>query len=93
MIRVAKETFSRIGNSGTIIAGTVGAQSTRENIILCKDAAEVGADFALILPPSYFPAMMTPDAIQSFYEDVSERHQHDRPPSSVSGRPRGSQMP
>jgi dihydrodipicolinate synthase/N-acetylneuraminate lyase len=76
MIRVAKETFSRIGNSGTIIAGTVGAQSTRENIILCKDAAEVGADFALILPPSYFPAMMTPDAIQSFYEEVSERKWH-----------------
>jgi dihydrodipicolinate synthase/N-acetylneuraminate lyase len=70
MIRVAKEAFDRVGNPGAIIAGTVGAQSTRENIQLCRDAAEAGADFTLILPPSYFPAMMTPQAIQEFYEDV-----------------------
>lgn len=60
-----------MGNPGAIIAGTVGAQSTREAILLSKDAAEAGAEFTLVLPPSYYPAWMTPAAIQSFYEDVA----------------------
>jgi 4-hydroxy-2-oxoglutarate aldolase len=71
MIRTAKETFTRIGNPGSIIAGTVGAQSTREAIELCQDAADAGADFTLVLPPSYYPGAMTPEAIQGFFEDVS----------------------
>lgn len=71
MVRTAKEAFTRIGNPGAIIAGTVGAQSTREAIELCRDAASAGADYTLILPPSYYPGAMKPDAIQSFFEDVS----------------------
>ncbi len=72
MIRAAKEAFRRVGNDGAIIAGTVGAQSTREAIDLCKDAAKAGAEYTLVLPPSYFPGAMTPEAIQGFFEDVSE---------------------
>ncbi len=71
LTRTAKETFTKEGSSGLIIAGTVGAQSTREAILLSKDAAAAGADFVLILPPSYYPGIMTPDAIQGFFEDVS----------------------
>jgi dihydrodipicolinate synthase/N-acetylneuraminate lyase len=59
------------GNPGAIIAGTVGAQSTGEAIRLAQDAADAGADFILSLHPNYFPAAMTPEAIQGFFEDVS----------------------
>lgn len=59
-----------MGNPGAIIAGTVGAQSTREAIEMCQEAQIAGADYALILPPSYYPAWMTPEAIQGFFEDV-----------------------
>lgn len=71
LIRTAKEAFKRCGNHGPVIAGTVGAQSSRQALKLCQDAAEAGADFALVLPPSYYPAAMSADAIQSFFEEVS----------------------
>ncbi|KAK8865827.1 hypothetical protein IAR55_000975 [Kwoniella newhampshirensis] len=72
LITTAKEAFKRCGNNGSIIAGTVGAQSTREAIRLCDDAAEAGADFALVLPPSYYPAAMPADAIQTFFEELAD---------------------
>ncbi|WVR05730.1 hypothetical protein IAU60_002755 [Kwoniella sp. DSM 27419] len=71
LIRTAKEAFRSVGNQGPIIAGTVGAQSSREALKLCRDAADAGADFALVLPPSYYPAAMTPDAIQTFFEELA----------------------
>lgn len=51
-----------------------GAQSTRETIALCDDAARAGGDYVLILPPSYFnfglgyPA----DSLIRFYRDVAD---------------------
>ncbi|OWT41104.1 dihydrodipicolinate synthetase family protein [Cryptococcus neoformans] len=71
LIRTAKEAFKRCGNHGPVIAGTVGAQSSRQALKLCQDAAEAGADFALVLPPSYYPAAMSADAIQSFFEELA----------------------
>ncbi|WVQ85340.1 hypothetical protein IAT38_007505 [Cryptococcus sp. DSM 104549] len=71
LIRTAKDAFKRSGNNGSIIAGTVGAQSSRQALKLCRDAAEAGADFALVLPPSYYPAAMPADAIQGFFEELA----------------------
>ncbi|KAJ9263695.1 hypothetical protein DTO212C5_7480 [Paecilomyces variotii] len=45
-----------------IIVGT-GAQSTRETITLCKDAAEAGGDYAIILPPCYYKGLVNNDAL------------------------------
>jgi hypothetical protein len=70
LIRTAKETFTQAGNSGLIIAGTVGAQSTVENVLMCQEAAAAGADFALVLPPSYYPSFMTDEVIEAFYVQV-----------------------
>lgn len=53
-----------------VIAGTVGAQSTQEAIRLARDAAESGADYVLALPPSYYSAAMSPEAILGFYHEV-----------------------
>lgn len=71
LISLARDTWAKVGNPGAIIAGTVGAQSTGEAIRLAQDAADAGADFVLSLHPNYFPAAMTPEAIQGFFEDVS----------------------
>lgn len=71
LLRIAKEAFARVGNPGLIIAGTVGAQSTWENVQLAKDAASAGSDYILTLPPNYYAPAMSPAAIQAFYEDVS----------------------
>ncbi|RSH90372.1 hypothetical protein EHS25_000977 [Saitozyma podzolica] len=72
LISLARDTWANIGNPGAIIAGTVGAQSTGEAIRLAQDAADAGADFILSLHPNYFPAAMTPEAIQGFFEDLAD---------------------
>ncbi|RYO98282.1 hypothetical protein DL764_007131 [Monosporascus ibericus] len=51
-----------------VIAGC-GAQSTRESIQLCRDAAAVGANFAIVLPPAYYGGLLnTSKIIQHFYD-------------------------
>jgi len=49
-----------------------GAQSTREAIQLCKEAADSGGDHALILPPSYYQGLFTPETVKSFFLDVAD---------------------
>ncbi|RYO93036.1 hypothetical protein DL766_008865 [Monosporascus sp. MC13-8B] len=50
-----------------VIAGC-GAQSTRESIQLCRDAAAAGANFAIVLPPAYYGGLLnTSKIVQHFY--------------------------
>ncbi|CAJ2501360.1 Uu.00g042130.m01.CDS01 [Anthostomella pinea] len=50
-----------------VIAGC-GAQSTRESIQLCRDAANAGANFAIVLPPAYYGGLLdTRKIVQHFY--------------------------
>lgn len=72
-IKIAAQVFKQHAPQGTIVAGTAAAQTTREAIQRTREAAAAGAEFALVLPPSYYPGALTPAAIQSFYEDVSVR--------------------
>lgn len=48
-----------------------GAQSTRECIELCEEAASVGGDYALVLPPAYYQGLFSKDTVQSFFRDVA----------------------
>lgn len=73
LIRIAKEIYTAAGNPGSVIAGTGSAHSTREAILLCREAAEAGADFALVLPSSYYPGATDADAHQAFFEEVSHK--------------------
>lgn len=55
-----------------VIVGT-GCESTAETIQLCKEAAELGADAALVLSPNYYKkAMQTDRVIEQFYNDVAD---------------------
>ena len=56
-----------------IIVGC-GAQSTRETIALCKDAAIARGDYVLILPPSYFNfGLRYPlESLITFFHDVAD---------------------
>lgn len=42
------------GKPGAVVIAGCGAQSTRETIQLCQEAQEAGADYALVLSPSYW---------------------------------------
>ncbi len=68
VLEVARE---GIPEGRLLIAGT-GCQSTRETIAMTARAARCGADAALVLPPSYFRAQMTRDALQRHYHAVAD---------------------
>ena len=54
-----------------VIAGA-GAETTREAISLCKEAAAAGADFVLVKPPSFYRRAMTPAILAAHYRDVAD---------------------
>jgi 4-hydroxy-2-oxoglutarate aldolase len=55
----------------TIVAGC-SAQSTKETIALCNDAAENGADFVLVLPPSYYGTLLTGKLVLDHFRAVAD---------------------
>ena len=57
----------------TIILGC-GGQSTRDVIAETRLAKEAGADFALVLVPSYFHFAMNEDAIVEVFQEVRIFH-------------------
>jgi len=67
-VRIARETLPE---DRTVLAGA-GRQSTRATIQACADAAAAGADAVLVLPPSYFRAQMTPDALRLHFWEVAD---------------------
>ena len=54
IIAVASAVLKEHGRPGAVIIAGCGAQSTRESVQLCKEAKESGADYALVLSPSYW---------------------------------------
>jgi dihydrodipicolinate synthase/N-acetylneuraminate lyase len=51
-----------------------GAQSTRETIELCCEAAEAGGDYALVLSPSYYATLFAPssETIMRYFTEVAD---------------------
>lgn len=60
-----------IPGSKLMIAGTA-AQSTRGTISLTQQAADAGADAALVVTPHYYGPKMTAEALVRHYEAVAE---------------------
>jgi 4-hydroxy-2-oxoglutarate aldolase len=54
IISKASAILKKHGSADAVIIAGCGAQSTRETILLCNEAKEAGADFALVLSPSYW---------------------------------------
>ncbi|KAL4802962.1 hypothetical protein BDV18DRAFT_145941 [Aspergillus unguis] len=54
-----------------VIVGT-GAPSTRETINLSKDAAAAGGDYVLVLPPSYYKALVPTSALLDHFRAVAD---------------------
>lgn len=74
VLRTARKAIDESGSKAKLVAGC-SKESVRDSIKLTKEAAECGAEFALILPPSYFLAW-TPnrsDVIYSFYTKVADK--------------------
>ncbi len=55
----------------TLLVGA-GRESTAHTIQACRNAAEAGADVALIVTPSYYRPLMTPKVLLQYYQSVAD---------------------
>ena len=70
--RAVLETARRaIPSSKLMIAGT-GCESERQTISCTKEAAQIGADVALVLTPHYYDGKMTHDSLVRYYQAVAD---------------------
>ncbi|KAL4934068.1 dihydrodipicolinate synthase family protein [Aspergillus undulatus] len=59
-----------VGDIFPIMAGVSG-HSTKQVLEFINDAADAGADYALLLPPAYFGKQSTSEVVRGFFEDVA----------------------
>lgn len=72
-IRTAKKAATDLGlNDYPIVAG-ISDQSTNGTIRLAEQAASAGANFALLLPPSYWAKAVTNDVLIDYYTEVADK--------------------
>lgn len=72
LVQLTRESAVASGRPELPIGLGTSGQCTRDIISETKLAAEAGANYALVLTPSYFHFAMTTDAIAAFFEDVAE---------------------
>lgn len=70
-LRVWETARQAIPSDRVMIAGT-GCESTRQTIVLTRQAARAGADVVLLVTPHYFGPKMTPDSLVHHYQAVAE---------------------
>lgn len=49
-----------------------GQQSKRATLATIRDAKQAGGDFALVLPPSYWPATMTKPNVTKYFKELAD---------------------
>ena len=72
LTRTARRAATDLGVPHFPLAAGVSGQSTNETLKLVEDAAGAGANFGLLLPPSYWPKAITNDALVDFYREVAD---------------------
>ncbi|MBS3921360.1 MAG: dihydrodipicolinate synthase family protein [Deltaproteobacteria bacterium] len=70
-IKVMEASRESIPQSKVMIVGT-GAESTQETIRFTNQAAKVGADFGLVVTPSYFKGSMKPQVLYDHFIAVAD---------------------
>lgn len=70
VIEQASKSIKKYNPELKLIAGT-SAQSARTTILYTKQAAKYGAEFTLILPPSFYRGAIDHDAIVQFFTAVA----------------------
>lgn len=71
LVKVARKAAIDLGRSQFPVVAGISGQSTNESIKLAEDALTAGADFGLLLPPSYWAKAVTKDVILGFFRDVA----------------------
>lgn len=72
LLRVARKAAFDLGLPDYTLVAGISGQSTNESITLAQEAKDAGADFGLLLPPSYWAKAVNKDVILDFYRDVAD---------------------
>ena len=72
IIRHVRSVLDSNGFSHVKLIAGAGAPSKSMTLRLAREAKEAGADFALVLPPSYWASAMTKLALVTFFTGVAE---------------------
>ncbi|KAI1121182.1 hypothetical protein F5Y10DRAFT_256884 [Nemania abortiva] len=70
--RLTRDALDNAGYTTMPVIVGCGAQSTRETIRLCRDAAESGGSHVLVLPPAYYGGLLTTDLIKAHFRAVAD---------------------
>ncbi len=70
-LRLVEETKKNIGSGKKLIAGT-GSDSIKETISLSNDVFERGADYALVMTPSFYKGSMNSGAFIRYFTAVAD---------------------
>lgn len=70
--KATRRALDSVGRDDMPIIVGCGAQSTRETIRLCIDAANSGGEYALVLPPSYYGTLLNSDLLLSHFRAVAD---------------------
>ncbi len=71
-LKLVESVKKNIPGDKLLIAGT-GSDSIKETISLTNDAADLGADYALILTPSFYKSEMNPAAFIKYFFAVADK--------------------
>ncbi len=71
-LKLVEAVKKNISEEKLLIAGT-GSDSIRETISLSNDSADRGADYALILTPSFYKSEMKPAAYLKYFSAVADK--------------------
>lgn len=66
------ETMRRVAAPGKVIVAGVNELSTRAAIRSTQEAADAGADVALVITPYFFKKAMTQDTLRAFFLEVAD---------------------
>ncbi|KAI1155117.1 mitochondrial putative 4-hydroxy-2-oxoglutarate aldolase [Nemania diffusa] len=69
-----RSALDRAGFSHVPVIVGCGAQSVRETVRFCREAAEAGGDYVLVLPPSYYATLFAPssETIVRYFTEVAD---------------------
>ena len=73
LIQTARKTLDDAGFTDVPIVAGTGAGSLRETIELSHEAAEAGADYAIVIASGYFAGALTRKALKAFFTEVAEK--------------------
>lgn len=70
IVQTARTHLNELGFPHVKLIVGCGAPSVRETLSYIAEAKEAGGDFALVLPPAYWVAAMTPAVVEGFFSAV-----------------------